>query len=167
MRPTAHQMPNILTDSTVWNRDRAIEDARPILWRYLSASATINRNGHAPGQAIDAADDLSVQDLRRLLAAHLSVSGVTAEALFAAATLLRGLPPSVNRTKTTEYGLVKGRVDWQRTLERRAVTSDPTVFECEPIDKRYDTPLGRLIRLGLAGIEDLRRQSRLSQSRSS
>jgi hypothetical protein len=46
-------------------------------------------------------------------------------------------------------------VSWQRTEHRQLVTADPTRFICRPAERRYDTPLARLVLLALRHISAL------------
>jgi hypothetical protein len=93
------------------------------------------------------------------MATHLGVRSETEEALDAVEELLRTMPASVVRNRETLSGLVRGRVDWRRTANARVNAGDGTLFVCEPVDRRYDTPLGRLIKLALVDVEALYRIS--------
>jgi hypothetical protein len=46
-------------------------------------------------------------------------------------------------------------VNWQRTQHRQLATADPTRFICRPAERRYDTPLARLVLLALRQISGL------------
>lgn len=125
-----------------WSAQRALEQLSPVLWRYMNDSAALVR-----GAGIGAAGGpLSASDLTRLLAAHVAVREETAAALNTIRHLLRVMPATIGRQMETTAGVIRGRVDWQRTSVARLATADPTLFVCERTDRRYDTALGRLVK---------------------
>lgn len=129
----------------IWSRADAVTALRPRLWSYLSSTAVFD-------SASDAADSIpyvSRQDLVRLFSTHLALREETAIALEAARRLLVELPATQASTRVDLFGEVRGLVDWRRTQERRVALADPTVFVCAPPERRYDTPLGRLVKLAL------------------
>ncbi len=146
--------PSTLADSEEWDEEKALHWAEPVLWRYLSKSASLLGG-------IDAADvdKLTVTDLRRLVACHLISIATSEDLLGRVEELLRRMPASVTRKRETYSGFVRGRVDWPRTVQSRIATADRTLFVCEPVDRRYDTPLGRLLRLTLHCLSQLGSQA--------
>ena len=139
-----------MNESEEWDYDSAVKSAEPILWRYLSKSASILR-----GIEGKHAQELVVSDLRRLIAIHLILVAVADDLLGRVDELLKRMPASVARKRETYSGVVRGRVDWSRTVGSRIASGDPTLFVCEPVDRRYDTPLGRLLKLTLHCISQL------------
>jgi hypothetical protein len=79
----------------------------------------------------------------------------TAKALDAAERVLRELPSSVIRSEHELVGAARGQVNWQQTQHRQLATADPTRFICRPAERRYDTPLARLVLLALRQISGL------------
>ncbi|KAF0957308.1 hypothetical protein [Rhodococcus sp. T7] len=135
---------------SLWDRDLAAKQLRPQLWRYLSGAARIYQ-----GEAVRPELSLSRSDLVRIFATHLALAETTQSALAAAHTLLDQMPSSAALQHIELPGEVRGQVDWPRSHERRVVTGDPTLFVCSPPERRYDTPLGRLIHLALRCITRL------------
>jgi len=128
-----------------WNRAEVLATVRHRLWRYLSACAS-------PVQLSSVAEDLwrlPRGDLLRLTAAHLALLPETQEMLEAAALVLKELPSSIARSEVELVGSVRGPVNWTRTQQRQLATADPTRFVCRPVERRYDTPLARLVLLAL------------------
>lgn len=127
-----------------WDYAAAVEEAEPVVWRYLSKSAVL-----LGGIDSHELQPLRTTDLRRLVGCHLVAHATANGLLDVVERLQKELPASVSRRRDTYYGHIRGRVAWSRTVQRRAATADPTAFVCEPVDRRYDTPLGRLIKLTL------------------
>ncbi|MGY1631874.1 hypothetical protein ACI784_09240 [Geodermatophilus sp. SYSU D01186] len=93
--------------------------------------------------------ELSRADLVRIFATHLALRPDTAAALDAAERALRELPASQSMTRVELHGEVRGRVSWTLTQRRRIAEADPALFVCTPPERRYDTPLGRLVLVAL------------------
>jgi hypothetical protein len=70
--------------------------------------------------------------------------------LDAAERVLRELPSSVDRSRVEMRGVVRRPIDWRETQVRRMSTGDRSIFVCTPAERRYDTPLARLVKLSLA-----------------
>ncbi len=130
---------------STWDRTAVAAELRPRLWRYLSGAAAVEYSAATTVSAMD----LSRADLVRLHAAHLALRPSTTNPLSAAERLLTELPSTQATSRVELFGEVRGRVDWMRTSQRRTALADPTVFVCTPPERRYDTPLGRLLRLSL------------------
>lgn len=128
-----------------WNRVNALRQVQARVWRYLQSSAI---QEDLPGAA-EALFDLDRGQLRRLAAAHIGLNSQTARMLDDAELVLRELPSVVVRSEQELIGVVRGPVAWARTRERQRVTGDRTRFICRPADRRYDTPLARLVHLAL------------------
>lgn len=143
-----------------WSRDAAVEELRPQLWRYLSPAGRFDL-----GPATNLELKLDRAELVRLYATHLALSEMTQNALTAAQYLLRHMPSSVALQSVELAGEVRGLVNWQRTHALRVATADPTLFVCTPPERRYDTPLGRLIAATLRYISRLAGQSRLERDK--
>lgn len=133
-----------------WDIETAIQQAAPVLWRYAGSSAAI-----LSGTDPDEVKALLPADLQRLVACHLISLGSAFDLVGVTERLLRKLPASVGRQRETYRGHVRGRIDWPRTANGRVASADPTLFVCEPIDRRYDTPLGRLLKLCLVCLSQL------------
>src|SRR5262245_60796175 len=130
----------------IFRADLAARAVRNRIWRYLRASAS-------PLDVAPIAEDLfglPRGELRRLTAASIAREGSTREMLKSAAQLLRELPSSVERAEVELVGLVRPPVAWDKTARRRWTTGDPTRFICRPAERRYDTPLTRLVVLALS-----------------
>jgi hypothetical protein len=138
-----------------WNRSDAIERIGPKLHRYLHRQV---RREDLASQVGDWFDDLTADDLRRLSLAHLAAHPDTARALDAVEELLRLLPSTTRRHELVLQGEVRGPVRWDRTFQQRHATGDDTMFICRGIDRRYDTPLARLIRLVVDRCTELDRK---------
>lgn len=138
-----------------WNRSDAIERIGPKLHRYLHHQV---RREDLASQTGDWFDDLTTDDLRRLSLAHLAAHPDTTKALDAAEELLRLLPSTTRRHELVLQGEVRGPVRWDRTFQQRHATGDDTLFICQGIDRRYDTPLARLIRLVVHRCTELDRK---------
>jgi hypothetical protein len=140
--------------SETWDRSDAIDRLQPFLARYLRESASRLR----PSSATEPVE-LQPADWRRLLVCHLGAMAAEDDLVGVADQLIRIMPASVGRRREEFSALVRGRVDWQNTARRRIASGDPTLFVCEPVDRRYDTNLGRLLKLALAGMSSLWRMS--------
>jgi hypothetical protein len=86
---------------------------------------------------------------------HVALGPETEAMLDAAELVLKRLPSSVATTELQLHGEVRGRVSWGQTQQRRWATSDPTLFVCRPAERRYDTPLGRLVLLAVRRCAEL------------
>lgn len=64
--------------------------------------------------------------------------------------ILRELPSSLERARVETRGAVKPPVLWRDTFTRRSQTQDRSLFVSAPTQRRYDTPLARLLKLALA-----------------
>lgn len=137
--------------SSQWKRTEALASVRTRLWRYLCASA----RPEDVGERAEELWQLPRDELKRLWAAHFLLLPSTSEMLEAAARVLRELPSSAVRSETELIGAVRGTVNWPRTVQRQLGTSDPTRYVCRPIERRYDTPLARLVLLALRRCVDL------------
>lgn len=131
---------------TTWNRNEVLASVQRDVWRYFSSSSTPE---DVPGAA-ERLFDLQRGQLRRLAAAHLVLDPLTQQMLEAGVRVLRELPSVVSRSEVEFVGAVRGPVNWTRTRERQLATADRSRFICRPADRRYDTPLARLVRLALA-----------------
>lgn len=136
---------------TQWDRATAVQLLRPKLWRYLGPGAEFGSGS----VDLERVDELSSADLRRLFATHLTLRESTTRALDVAECLLHELPSASRPARTELDGFVHGPVDWARTLNRRHATATSTSFVCALPERRYDTPLGRLIQLTLASVAEL------------
>ena len=120
-------------------------------WAYLTAAAE-------PYELAAVAEDLfrlPRGDLRRLAAAHVGMSRETASMLQAAELVLRELPSTVARSQVEVRGAIRPPVAWRETAIRRLQTGDRSLFTCLPPERRYDTPLARLVKLSLARCSGL------------
>lgn len=145
---------------TTWTRAWALETVGRRAWQYLSASAS-------PEDVAAAAENLFSLDrhqLRRLAAAHLGADHTTSRMLEAAARVLRELPSVVTRSDEELLGVVRGPVHWPRTYQRQLATADRTRFICRPADRRFDTPLARLVKLALGTCVELTAAAGLTAS---
>jgi hypothetical protein len=136
-----------------WDQEIALEALKPLLWRYVSASAKLVRRVGIPAEV-----DISDPELRRLAALHMTVRIDRDGILDTAARLVRAMPASVQRRSEVLHGYVHGRIDWRRTIQARITSGDPfdpTLFSCESIARRYDTDLGRLVKACLSSIGQL------------
>ncbi len=136
---------------TMWNRSDAIREVADKLWLYLSASA--QRNDVAA--VIEHLWELPPGDLKRVAAAHIALQPETLTMLEACKTVLRELPSSVAASPVELVGVVRGPIDWTRTRARQWQTGDRTRFICSPPERRYDTPLARLVLLALTRCVNL------------
>lgn len=143
-----------------WDKDQALNDLAPILWRYVAQSAQLTSRRQSPENTW-----LSTENLRRLAACHLSARAHRDRLLTAAAELIRRMPATADRHLETLQGQVSGRIDWTRTFRSRVANSDPTLFVCEAIDRRYDTDLGRFIKGCLVSLAQLSSLSGFSTTR--
>lgn len=134
-----------------WTRDRSVARLTPILWRYLSESAQLL----SPTTSLSTLPELEAVALQRLAACHVAVDRRTEQALIAAQLLLRKMPASMATERVELPGMVRGHVDWRRTMSVRVARADPTLFVCNQPDRRYDSGLGRLIKASLACIAGL------------
>lgn len=139
-----------MTGST-WNRDLATTRLRPVLWRYLSGAATYE----SAGASLPRMPLLSRPDFIRIFAIHLALRTDTTAALAAAERALRELPPRQTNQVVELRGEVRGPVSWSLTQRRQVAESDPTLFVCTPPERRYDTPLGRLVLTALRCASEL------------
>jgi hypothetical protein len=128
-----------------WDRKTALESIRPRMWQYLSARAELHQ---IPG-VVESLWRLPAGEMRRLTAAHLLLSPLTEAMLEAAERLLRRLPSTVSTARTELNGETRGFVEWNTTYVRRLATGDRTLFVCRPAERRYDTPLARVVRMAL------------------
>ena len=127
-----------------WTEEAALGAIRRNLSLFISDTARL----HPISGYIDDVFELDTGEFRRLVATHLLLNpdtGGAERAIEAANELLRTLPSSISRTDEEMRGFVRGPVDWSRTAQRRYATGDRTLFLCRPPEKRYDTPLARLI----------------------
>jgi hypothetical protein len=119
---------------------------RDRVWAYLAASA-------GPAGLTGLAEELFALprgDIRRLAAAHVGMLPETDLMLDAAERVLRELPSSVDRSRIEMRGVVRRPIAWRETQVRRMITGDRSIFVCTPVERRYDTPLARLVKLSLA-----------------
>lgn len=144
---------------TKWDREVAAAQLRPKLWRYLSAAARVTRSSFGATEVL-----LDRKDLVRILATHLALAETTHVALDSAQKLLDQMPSSAATQRVELIGEIRGQVHWQSTYARRLAAGDPTLFVCSPPERRYDTPLGRLIHLALRCIAQLAGLTGLSSS---
>lgn len=128
-----------------WDRKDAIESIRPRLWQYLSARAQLYE---LPG-VVENLWRLPAGEMRRLTAVHLLLSPLTRAMLKAAETVLRRLPSTVATARVELQAQTRGFVEWNTTHHRRLATGDRTLFVCRPAERRYDTPLARVVRMAL------------------
>ena len=135
-----------------WSRETAIDQVRPIVWRYLKESAVLRRSLPNRGSL---EVDLLPDDLQRLAASHLAMSSLIWTVISSCRDLLRLMPASVERHYETSSAHVRGKVDWRKTVNSRVVSSDPTLFVSERVDRRYDTSLGRTVKAALNGLDQL------------
>lgn len=131
-----------------WTRDTLLLDLHRLLHGYLSAAAV---HTDLP-TLVDELWSLPVDFRKRLLAAQVLSNDRTLAAIDAAAAVVKTLPPSALRRDSESRGVVLGPVLWQRTIERRVATSDPTVFVTRPTHRSFDTPATRFIRLSLTKL---------------
>lgn len=118
---------------------------RERVWVYLTEVAK-------PYELASVAEDLFQLprgDLRRLAAAHLGVSREAELMLAAAEQVLRDLPRTAARNQVELRGAMKPPVAWRETSVRRLQAGDRSLFVCRPPERRYDTPLARLVKLAL------------------
>lgn len=148
-----------------WDRANSITVVRRRLWQYLSAKAVAEE---IPSVA-EGLFQLPRGDLRRLAAVHVALDPNTRAALDACARILRELPSSVVRSEVELVGAVRGPVSWDRTLYRQLVTADASRYVCRPPERRYDTPLARLVHLvlrrarGLSTLAGFRSSGRIAE----
>lgn len=136
---------------TSWDRAAVVADLNDRLWTYLSASASqFDLEGF-----VEDVWRLPPGELNRVASVHLVSRRSTQDVLEAAAALLKVLPSSVTRSETILFGTVRGPVVWDETLRYRWRTGDPQAFVCRPPERRYDTPLGRLVLHALTRVHDL------------
>ena len=103
-------------------------------------------------------------EIRRLVAVNLALDPETQRMLEAAKSLIESAPPSSVAAEAEIIGEFRPPINWARTVVRRAVTADPSRFVCRPIEKRYDTPLTRLIVLALRKCSELTAIARFQES---
>lgn len=141
----------------VWTFDDAVARIRPHLWRYLSAhSKRVDL-----GALVEDVWQLPTGDFERLAATHIGVHPSTRAMLDVAGDVLRRLPSSVARREEELRAEVRGPIAWAQTMQRRATTADPTLFVCRPTERRYDTPIGRIVKLALSECSRLAVRSQL------
>jgi hypothetical protein len=131
-----------------WDRRSVESTLRHRLWSYLTGDAI---RSHLPGSVEDIWQ-LERGELRRLTCAHLATAPDADKMLDSARRLLRTLPSSLSPAETVLHGTVHGPVAWQPTRQLRLRTNDPTVFVCRPPERRFDSPLARLVKLALTTL---------------
>lgn len=128
-----------------FSRPDAVAELRPRLWNYLRSSAAV----HDVGAYVEALWQLPAGDFERLVAVHVALRPETADMLEAVATLMPRLPRSIARNQEEYAGFVHGPVNWERTVQRRFSSGDPTIFVCNPPERRWDTPSARMCHFAL------------------
>ncbi len=130
---------------SLWDRSKVEEELAGRLWRYLSSAAVRS----ALPASVEDVFRLERGGLRQLVGAHIVTSSLAEDMLESAEQVLRRLPSSLTPSMVETVGRVAGPVNWGRTRQRRIATGDPTRFVCEPPERRYDTPVARLVKLSL------------------
>jgi hypothetical protein len=128
-----------------WVRADVEAELASRLWTYLSADAI---RSDLPA-AVEDIWRLEPGEIHQLAAVRLAGSPMAASMLDAAQRILHELPSSLARSTLELSGSVRGPVVWQETRRRRLRTADSTLFVCQPPERRYDTPLARLVSLAL------------------
>jgi len=122
-------------------------------------------SAHTPSESTSALIEhvwqLPPGDFDRLAATHIGVHPSTRAMLDVAGDVLRRLPSSVARREEELRAEVRGPVAWVQTMQRRAATADPTVFVCRPTERRYDTPIGRIVKFALSECSRIAVRSQL------
>jgi hypothetical protein len=134
--------------SVVWSHEAALERIRPRLWNYLRSHAA----EYEIGSFVENIFNLPRRSFESMVATHLSLSDLAAQAIDAIDEILPRLPSSIVRHEEELVGLVHGPIDWTQTTQRRISTGDPTLFVCRPAARRYDTPPARLCARGIGSV---------------
>lgn len=134
-----------------WSRQRALEELRGYLWRYLSSAATVS----SLEAVVEDLWRLKPGEMRRLAATHVALDASTEKMLAEAPGAIRRLRSSVVRRVEEQYDRVDGPVLWGRTMQRRWQTGKTTLFVTRPAERQYDTPEARLVLLCLRTCADL------------
>jgi hypothetical protein len=144
-----------------WNRADILTRLRHRIWVYLSSAAVL-RSDLAP--TVEDLWNLEGGELHRLTAVHLAARQQTADVIAAAERVLHELPSSVVGSEQVLNGFVRGPVSWERTQRRRWQSGQTTLFVCRPAERRFDTPLARLVKLSLHLVVQLATDASLDHS---
>jgi hypothetical protein len=129
--------------------DDLVSAVRSRAWTFLSGASH-------PSDIAPVTEDLfrlQRGDLRRLAALHVALSVEAGQMLRGVERLLRELPSSVTRSRIENRGPVRQPVLWRDTYSRRIQAGDRSIFVSAPAERRYDTPLARLVKRGLRSFD--------------
>ena len=99
---------------------------------------------------------LDIEDLDQLKQLHFVLSDAVVEFIRKLPERLRRVKSVNQRTSRLERGAVRGKIDWQGTLQTRAKTgfNDRTLFVVDRPEVEYDIPENRVLKKLLAVIAE-------------
>lgn len=140
------------------DRDEVIGYIKPILHRLLFREALPNLE--VPLKNLTGLTD---DELNHLKIVHFLLSKEVNELIEELPKLLRNLSHSTNKELVESRGIIRGRIDWNRTFKERYSQgfNDPSLFMCQPPTKMYDLPENQLLKFILWKIRNLRENIKL------
>ena len=125
------------------NRDEYILEIQKYLNRYLL-------KGTSSFQSDDIMDFLGLKnnELNILKAAHFLLNKEVDDLFCLIPNLFRNLPHSTNKVDMECQGIVRGNINWNKTIKSRysGGLNDKSLFVCSPPIKHYDLDENRLLK---------------------
>lgn len=115
-------------------RDNMIEEIKEELIIYF-------REGFINPRSFFEFDDIRFNNIYDILKIHFLLTEEVQDYVLNLEKSIRRIKNSTRLKKNTFYGEVRGKIDWNKTIEYRANTiqNDRTRFVCDNVDKLYDT----------------------------